>query len=270
MSEQQENISQEVKKDEKKEENISTEKKEEKNEKNENSEQTENTEEISTNKTSNIENNDILEPDIDPNTYCHRIFYKGSNIDINQFELFSFIKIKEKGSFLSNLGFKSPKITQIPYFAFLNETFLYMIKDKIYDKNKPNIRRIGNKYSLFDCQNIKYDTEEEYIVVNLEFMIAENDYKVKTLYFARNNYENFIRKFEKILIQYGIVTFHENEEEENENENDDIKNDDDNEEDDKKEVEEEKDNENQDDENIEKKHKKKKKNKKKREKEEEQ
>jgi hypothetical protein len=82
-------------------------------------------------------------------------------------------------------------------------------------------------------------------------MISENDFKVKTLYFARSNYENFIRNLEKNLIQFGIVTFHENEEEEeNENENEDIKNDDDNEEDDKKEVEEEKDNENQDDENI--------------------
>ena len=245
--------------------NIKEEKKEEKKEE-------ENLEEISTNKTSNNTINTIYqEPEIDPNTYCHRIFYKGSNIDISKYEVFNFLKIKEKGSFLSNLGFKNPKVTQVPYFAFLNETFIYMIKDKIYDKNKPNIRRIGNKYSLFDCQNIKYDTEEGYIVVNLEFMISENDFKVKTLYFARNNYENFIRRLERNLIQFGIVTFHENEEEENENENEDIKNDDDNEEDDKKEVEEnEKDNEIQEDEKIEKKHKKKKKNKKKKENEEEQ
>ena len=260
-------------KEEKKEENIikEEEKKDNSNIKEEKKEE-ENLEEISTNKTSNNTINTIYqEPEINPNTYCHRIFYKGSNIDISKYEVFNFLKIKEKGSFLSNLGFKNPKVTQIPYFAFLNETFLYMIKDKIYDKNKPNIRRIGNKYSLFDCQNIKYDTEEGYIVVNLEFMISENDFKVKTLYFARNNYENFIRRLERNLIQFGIVTFHENEEEEeNENENEDIKNDDDNEEDDKKEVEEnEKDNENQDDENIEKKHKKKKKNKKKKEYEEE-
>ena len=259
--------------EEKKDENIKKEdEKKDKSNIKEDKKEEENLEEISTNKTSNNTINSIFqEPEIDPNTYCHRIFYKGSNIDISIYEVFNFIKIKEKGSFLSNLGFKNPKISQIPYFAFLNETFIYMIKDKIYDKNKPNIRRIGNKYSLFDCQNIKYDSEEEYIVIHLEFMIAENDYKVKTLYFPRNNYENFLKKFEKTLIQYGIITYHENEEEENENENEDIKNDDDNEEDDKKEVEEnEKDNENQDDENIEKKHKKKKKNKKKREKEEEQ
>ncbi len=261
-------------KEEKKEENIikEEEKKDNSNIKEEKKEE-ENLEEISTNKTSNNTINTIYqEPEINPNTYCHRIFYKGSNIDISKYEVFNFLKIKEKESFLSNLGFKNPKVTQIPYFAFLNETFLYMIKDKIYDKNKPNIRRIGNKYSLFDCQNIKYDTEEGYIVVNLEFMISENDFKVKTLYFARTNYENFIRNLEKNLIQFGIVTFHENEEEEeNENENEDIKNDDDNEEDDKKEVEEnEKDNEIQEDEKIEKKHKKKKKNKKKKENEEEQ
>ena len=259
--------------DDKKEDNIkniSNDNKE--NEKKEDS----NLEEISTNKsttnTNENDSNNLIEPEIDPNTYCHRILYKGSNIDISQYELFPFIKVKEKGSLLSNLGFKNPKITRNPYFALLNETFIYMIKDKVYDKNKPNLRRIGNKYSLFDCQNIKYDSEEEYIVIHLEFMIAENDYKVKTLYFPRNNYENFLKKFEKTLIQYGIITYHENEEEENENENEneDIKNEEDEEEDDKKDGEEdEKENENQDDENIEKKHKKKKKNKKKKEYEEE-
>ena len=260
--------------EEKKDENIKKEdEKKDKSNIKEDKKEEENLEEISTNKTSNNTINSIFqEPEIDPNTYCHRIFYKGSNIDISIYEVFNFIKIKEKGSFLSNLGFKNPKISQIPYFAFLNETFIYMIKDKIYDKNKPNLRRIGNKYSLFDCQNIKYDSGEEYIVIHLEFMIAENDYKVKTLYFPRNNYENFLKKFEKTLIQYGIITYHENEEEENENENEneDIKNEEDEEEDDKKDGEEdEKENENQDDENIEKKHKKKKKNKKKKEYEEE-
>ena len=267
MSEQQENISQEVKKDEKKEENISTEKKEEKNEKNENSEQTENTEEISTNKTSNIENNDILEPDIDPNTYCHRIFYKGSNIDINQFELFSFIKIKEKGSFLSNLGFKNPKITQIPYFAFLNETYLYMIKDKVYDKKKPNIRRIGNKYSLFDCQNIRLESEDNHVIIHLDFLVSENEYKFKAMYFNKEFSDNFIRKLQEVLIRNGIVNINEGEEEEIENE--DNKNEENEQEEKKDDEEDEKEIDNQEEENVEKVHKKKKKSKKKKENENE-
>ena len=248
--------------DDKKEDNIkniSNDNKE--NEKKEDS----NLEEISTNKsttnTNENDSNNLIEPEIDPNTYCHRILYKGSNIDISQYELFPFIKVKEKGSLLSNLGFKNPKITRNPYFALLNETFIYMIKDKVYDKNKPNLRRIGNKYSLFNCQNVGIQHENEYIILHIEFLISENEFKVKELYFNKQNGENFMIKFENLLVRLGIITY-SNEE----NENDDNKYENNNEQDEK---EEQKENENQEGENIEKIHKKKKKNKKKKESEEE-
>ena len=256
-------------KEEKKEENIikEEEKKDNSNIKEEKKEE-ENLEEISTNKTSNNTINSFYqEPEIDPNTYCHRIFYKGSNIDINQFELFSFIKIKEKGSFLSNLGFKNPKITQIPYFAFLNETYLYMIKDKVYDKKKPNIRRIGNKYSLFDCQNIRLESEDNHVIIHLDFLVSENEYKFKAMYFNKEFSDNFIRKLQEVLIRNGIVNINEGEEEEIENE--DNKNEENEQEEKKDDEEDEKEIDNQEEENVEKVHKKKKKSKKKKEPDEE-
>ena len=230
-----------------------------------------NLEEISTNKsTSNSnENNEdtLIESEIDPNTYCHRILYKGSNIDISQYELFPFIKVKEKGSLLSNLGFKNPKITHNPYFALLNETFIYMIKDKVYDKTKTNIRRIGNKYSLFNCQNIGIQHENEFIILHIEFLVSENDYAIKELYFKKENGEKFMIKFENLLVKLGIINYSN---EENENENEENKNEEqDNEQNEKEdEKEEQKESENQEEGNIEKIHKKKKKNKKKKEPEE--
>ena len=178
----------------------------------------ENLEEISTNKTSNNTINTIYqEPEIDPNTYCHRILYKGSNIDISQYELFPFIKVKEKGSLLSNLGFKNPKITHNPYFALLNETFIYMIKDKVYDKNKSNLRRIGNKYSLFNCQNVGIQHENEFIILHIEFLVSENDHIIKELCFKKEIGEKFMIKFENLLVQLGIINY-SNEENENQEE----------------------------------------------------
>jgi hypothetical protein len=229
-----------------------------------------NLEEISTNKSTSNNNdnkeNSLIEPEIDPNTYCHRILYKGSNIDISQYELFPFIKVKEKGSLLSNLGFKNPKILRNPYFALLNETFIYMIKDKVYDKSKINIRRIGNKYSLFNCQNVGIQHENEFIILHIEFLVSENDYAIKELYFKKENGEKFMIKFENLLVKLGIINYSNEENEDEDNKNEEQDNEQDEKEDEK---EDKKENENQEEGNIEKIHKKKKKSKKKKEPDEE-
>ena len=50
---------------------------------------------------------------------------------------------------LSALGLKKTIRKEINYLVFIDEIYLYLMKDIQYDKTKPYMRRLGNKYSLY-------------------------------------------------------------------------------------------------------------------------
>ena len=59
------------------------------------------------------------------NDICHRILYKGSNIDISEVRVFKCFKKKDEESFLISIDFKDGKEVQKNYYVYLYETFMY-------------------------------------------------------------------------------------------------------------------------------------------------
>ena len=89
---------------------------------------------------------DIIIQSFSPNTICHRIIPKGSDLDISKKGCFKCYKIKTKKNLMSFIT--GSKIIKVPYLIFLDENYYYMAKDKIVNQRKPNLRRIGNRYDL--------------------------------------------------------------------------------------------------------------------------
>ena len=94
-----------------------------------------------------------LEEDYDIHNVSHRIYYKGSFIDISDIITTKFIKRKSKGGLLSIFGFGNKKIIQENYIAFFDEQYLYFIKDVAVSKDQPHLRKVGNKYDIRLLQN---------------------------------------------------------------------------------------------------------------------
>ena len=150
------------------------------------------------------------------NDICHRILYKGENIDISQIKVFKCYKKKEEESFLSTIGLKTAKEIQKNYYIYLYETFMYMIKDKIYDYNKKNIKRVGNKFDLFDIKNFSYDDEtyKETMLISIEFGNDVDKIINKELYFEIEEGKKFFNEFTRKLLEMNVIKIKEDKKEE--------------------------------------------------------
>lgn len=98
----------------------------------------------------------LEEDDSDPQVIAHRIYYKGSEIDIRDHNICKLKKIKSKSGIMSIF---SKKQVEKEYLAFFDENFIYFLKDVYNNNNKENnninkyIRKVGNKYNLKLLQN---------------------------------------------------------------------------------------------------------------------
>lgn len=80
--------------------------------------------------------------------------YQGYEIFLSDFNTVKLKKYKKKSSLLSFIGISKNKIEQRNYHCFLDEIYLYFLKNNVIDKNLPELRKIGNKYDLRLINNI--------------------------------------------------------------------------------------------------------------------
>lgn len=145
------------------------------------------------NSNTNVNTNELDECPM--NSVCHFIYPKGSYISQNEIEVFKFIKIKQKKKFL--FFKKKDNELERPYLAFLDEHFIYFLKDIQVSKKNPSMRKVGNKYSLYNLNNADFAKRDNSWVIKLEFMDnnrISNKLFIKEMIFDKENAENFYKK----------------------------------------------------------------------------
>lgn len=120
--------------------------------------------------------------DLDSYSYSHSLYRKGTFINIEEVKTFSCLKYKHKTSLFGSSN-KAQKVddyskyTKKKYLLILDENYLYMSKDKIRFKKKPNIRKIGNSINIKRLHKItKANLDTNKIIVIFEFYTDENLY----------------------------------------------------------------------------------------------
>ena len=119
---------------------------------------------------------------------------------------------------------------------FIEEHYLYFLKDIIINKNNENLRRINNKYDLNKLFDYKIDKKDKNSLITLDFLHDDNILEriLKKIEFEEKEGENFEKYLVDTLQKIDSVFFDEifgdndeddNEGEEEEDEKDEGKND---------------------------------------------
>ena len=163
----------------------------------------------------NQNNNNNIDNKEDPNqdnylledlSYCHMIRKKNSIIDLREVQSFFIQKMKIKKKFF-NFSFLRNNMLPQNYIIFFEENFIYFCKNIIISKNNVNLRKVGNRYSLFKIENItiEEDVDKKYII-RIEILIdkIKNTIKSKEFTIELKYINNFINVLSKKLQKYGI------------------------------------------------------------------
>ena len=178
-----------MKKIEKKpEEQKNPEKKEEKDENKENNENNENMN--NEEKTVKVHYKDGTN---DKTSYSHIIFYNGVDIDINTKKIIECYENVNKRNFLL-----FTKKTNIKTLLFIEEQYLYLLKDVVINKKNENLRRISNRFDLNKLFDYNVTKQDKNYLFTFDFIKNENllDRNVKNLLFTQDDGE----RFEEMLI----------------------------------------------------------------------
>ena len=160
-------------------------------------------------KKNNMEENapkegDIIIQSFSPNTICHRLIPKGSDLDISQKGYFQCYKMKTKSNLISFIT--GTKKIKVPYIIFIDENYYYMAKDKIVNPRKPSLRRIGNRYDLFKLSNFQAMRKDNDYEFAFEFVNEDIfDRTFKLLYFTPKEAIDFYTVLHAILGGFGIT-----------------------------------------------------------------
>ena len=127
--------------------------------------------------------------------------------------------------------FTSKKYNKIQSILFIDEHYLYILKNISINKNNQNLRRISDKFDLNKLFDYTINKIKNHYEFSLDFLIAENflDRKQKFLLFDEREAENFENYLLEILEKIDSIYVNENneeseEEEEEEEENNEEKN----------------------------------------------
>ena len=153
-------------------------------------------------------------------SFCHLILQKGLDVNINTKKnlFFCYEKVKNK------TFFSSKKYKNVQSILFIDEHYLYILKNAVINKNNGNLRRISDIFDLnklFDYTINQYKNDYEFC---LDFLIEDNflERKKKYLLFEEKEaeiFENYLLdSLEKIDSIYINENNEENEEEEKEKE----------------------------------------------------
>ena len=161
---------------------------------------------------------DLNDDDIsnDKISFCHLILQKGLDVNINTKKnlFFCYENMKNK------TFFSSKKYKNVQSILFIDEHYLYILKNAAINKNNGNLRRISDIFDLnklFDYTINQYKNDYEFC---LDFLIEDNflDRKKKYILFEEKEaeiFENYLLDtLEKIDSIYINENNRENEEEE--------------------------------------------------------
>ena len=95
--------------------------------------------------------------------YCHRLRKVGTVLHLDEIEYYIVTIMKRKKSLLSKLNPFSSNTPLIPtqYLLFFEEQYLYFIKDEIFNKTNKHLRRIKNRFSLYQISQIIMEEDLE-------------------------------------------------------------------------------------------------------------
>ena len=129
----------------------------------------------------------------DKTSFCHVIFHNGFDIDISTkkiFECYEHINRRNLLLFKKSINLKS--------FIFIEEQYLYILKDININKNNEHLRRINNKLDLNTLFDYKVQKEQDKYLFTFDFIQNNNLFErnMKHLLFEEKEGE----KFEELLI----------------------------------------------------------------------
>jgi len=164
------------------------------------------------------ENNNIKIID-DKTSACHFIYFEGEDIDISVKKAIDCYE--QTNNFLL---FK--KFSKVKKLIFMEEQFLYILKDFIVNKSDEKLRRIMKKFDLSKLCNIEVKEENKKFIYKLQFL--KNDYfdrETRVFIFEEEEgnlfYELLSETLEKIESTFfSDLSDDENEEEEEEDDED--------------------------------------------------
>ena len=124
-------------------------------------------------------------------------------------DCFSIQKIKKVNNFFTKIGFKDTQYSPVNYLLFFEEHFIYFAKDIEVDKTNKDLRKVGNKYSLYMIINLnaKQIDDETNNLIKL-FIYDEKNSKAKEKEFIISNvyFKQFINKLQSLFKVFGIET----------------------------------------------------------------
>ena len=115
----------------------------------------------------NKENDNKVKLPDDKTSFCHFIYFEGEDIDISSKKAIDCFE--QTNNFVS---FK--KFSKVKKLIFIEEQFLYILRDFAVNKTDEKIRRISKKFDLNKLCNIEAKEENKKYVYKLQFL--KNDY----------------------------------------------------------------------------------------------
>ena len=155
----------------------------------------------------------------DKTSSCHIIFHKGADVDINTKKIYECYECTSNRNFL--LFKKNVKIKTL---IFIEEQYLYLLKDINVNKNNENIRRICNRFDLNRLFDYKIQKKENTYLFTFEFLKDDNlfDKNIKNLLFEEKEGELFeeylVDVLEKIDATFLDEIFEQNDDDDEEEE----------------------------------------------------
>ena len=154
----------------------------------------------------------------DKTSYCHYIIYEGEDIDISRKNIIECSEQTGYGFFLFKK--KTRKL------VFVEEKFLYILKDIIVNKNDNRLRRVIKKYDISKLCNVEAKTDKtNKFIFKLQFL--KNDYfdrETRTFIFDEQRGTIFYELIADTLEKVESTFFNDlsDEEDEDEEEDDEI------------------------------------------------
>ena len=145
---------------------------------------------------------------------CHFVLLEGEDVDITRKKA---IECYEQ----SNNFILFKKFTKSKKIIFIDEQFLYIVKDVIIDKNDEKKRRISKKFDISKLCNIEAKEENNKLVYKLQFL--KNDYfdrESRIFIFDEAGSTLFYEQLIDVLEKVESTFFNDEEEEEEEEEED--------------------------------------------------
>ena len=110
---------------------------------------------------------------------------------------------------MTKIGFKDTQYSPVNYLLFFEEHFIYFAKDIEVDKTNKDLRKVGNKYSLYMIINLnakQIDDENNNLIKLQIYDEKNNNSKEKEFIISNDYFKSFINKLQTLFKLFGIDT----------------------------------------------------------------